>query len=142
MRAGELGETIAVFALVISIWSARLGRCSSKCVVWKVPISEERERDALLRSFSSTAGAYRRFIEAMAAKRKGIVLRYAQRHPVGRKPASGKRKLYPLARFPLGIERGGLHAFRHTNSTLMDRLGVPLKLRQQQLSGTVIPRLH
>lgn len=33
----------------------------------------------------------------------------------------------------LGIERGGLHAFRHTNSTLMDRLGVPLKVRQQRL---------
>ena len=33
----------------------------------------------------------------------------------------------------LGIERGGLHAFRHTNSTRMDRLGVPLKVRQQRL---------
>jgi integrase len=43
-----------------------------------------------------------------------------------------KRKLYPLLDF-LGIERGGLHAFRHTNSTLMDRLGVPLKVRQQRL---------
>jgi integrase len=43
-----------------------------------------------------------------------------------------KRKLYPLLD-SLGIERGGLHAFRHTNSTLMDRLGAPLKLRQQRL---------
>jgi integrase len=43
-----------------------------------------------------------------------------------------KRKLYPLLD-SLGIERGGLHAFRHTNSTLMDRLGVPLKLRQERL---------
>jgi integrase len=43
-----------------------------------------------------------------------------------------KRKLYPLLD-SLGIERGGLHAFRHTNSTLMDRLGVPLKVRQQRL---------
>ena len=43
-----------------------------------------------------------------------------------------KRKLYPLLD-SLGIERGGLHAFRHANSTLMDRLGVPLKLRQQRL---------
>jgi integrase len=43
-----------------------------------------------------------------------------------------KRKLYPLLDF-LGIARGGLHAFRHTNSTLMDRLGVPLKVRQQRL---------
>lgn len=43
-----------------------------------------------------------------------------------------KRKLYPLLD-SLGIARGGLHAFRHTNSTLMDHLGVPLKLRQQRL---------
>jgi len=43
-----------------------------------------------------------------------------------------KRKLYPLLD-SLGIERGGLHAFRHTNSTLMDRLGVPLKVRQERL---------
>src|SRR5215470_679996 len=43
-----------------------------------------------------------------------------------------KRKLYPLGD-SLGIERGGLHAFRHTNSTFMDRLGVPLKVRQQRL---------
>src|SRR5262249_32291106 len=43
-----------------------------------------------------------------------------------------KRKLYPLLD-SLGVERGGLHAFRHTNSTLMDRLGVPLKVRQQRL---------
>jgi integrase len=43
-----------------------------------------------------------------------------------------KRKLYPLLD-SLGIARGGLHAFRHANSTLMDRLGVPLKVRQQRL---------
>ena len=43
-----------------------------------------------------------------------------------------KRKLYPLLD-SLEIERGGLHAFRHTNSTLMDRLSVPLKVRQERL---------
>jgi len=43
-----------------------------------------------------------------------------------------KRKLYPLLD-SLGIERGGLLTFRHTSSTLMDRLGAPLKLRRQRL---------
>jgi integrase len=43
-----------------------------------------------------------------------------------------KRKLYPLLD-AIGIKRGGLHAFRHANSTLMDRLGVPLKVRQERL---------
>jgi integrase len=42
-----------------------------------------------------------------------------------------KRKLFPLLD-SLGIERDGLHAFRHANITLMDRLGVLLKLRQQR----------
>jgi len=43
-----------------------------------------------------------------------------------------KRKLQPLLA-TLGIKLGGLHAFRHANSTLMDRLGVPLKVRQTRL---------
>jgi hypothetical protein len=42
-----------------------------------------------------------------------------------------KWQMYPLLD-SLGIERRGLHAVRHCNSTLMDRLGVPLKLRQQR----------
>jgi integrase len=33
----------------------------------------------------------------------------------------------------LGIPRGGFHAFRHANATLMDSLGVPLRLRQERL---------
>ena len=43
-----------------------------------------------------------------------------------------KRKLQPLLN-SLGIERGGLHAFRHANISLMDRLGVPLKVRMQRI---------
>jgi hypothetical protein len=37
-----------------------------------------------------------------------------------------KRKLQPILK-SLGIRRCGLHAFRHANETLMDRLGVPLR---------------
>ena len=43
-----------------------------------------------------------------------------------------KRKLQPLLN-SLEIKRGGLHAFRHANITLMDRLGVPLKVRLQRV---------
>ena len=43
-----------------------------------------------------------------------------------------KRKLKPLLE-KLEIRSGGLHAFRHGNATLMDRLGVPMKVRQQRL---------
>lgn len=50
-----------------------------------------------------------------------------------------KRKLRPLLR-SLGIDGGGLHAFRHANSSFMDRLRVPLKVRQERL-GHSDPRL-
>jgi len=50
-----------------------------------------------------------------------------------------KRKLRPLLR-SLSIEGGGLHAFRHANSSFIDRLSVPLKVRQQRL-GHSDPRL-
>jgi integrase len=50
-----------------------------------------------------------------------------------------KRHLRPLL-IALGIESGGLHAFRHANSSIMDRWNVPLKVRQQRL-GHSDPRL-
>ncbi len=43
-----------------------------------------------------------------------------------------ERKLQPLLN-SLGIKRGGLHAFRHANITLMDRLGVPVGVRMQRI---------
>jgi integrase len=43
-----------------------------------------------------------------------------------------KRKLHPLLE-KLGIARVGLHAFRHFSASIMDRLNVSLKLRQQRL---------
>jgi integrase len=42
-----------------------------------------------------------------------------------------KRKLRPLLE-SLGIRRCGLHAFRHTNGSLMDRLNTPMKIRQER----------
>jgi integrase len=43
-----------------------------------------------------------------------------------------KRRLHPLLE-RLGIPRCGLHGFRHANSSLMDRLNTPMKVRQQRL---------
>jgi integrase len=48
-----------------------------------------------------------------------------------------KRKLYPLLD-SLGIARGGLHAFRHANASMMDALAVPMKVRQQRLGHSDI----
>jgi integrase len=43
-----------------------------------------------------------------------------------------KRRLHPLLE-SLKISRCGLHAFRHTNGSLMDRLNAPMKVRQERL---------
>jgi len=43
-----------------------------------------------------------------------------------------KRKLHRILG-ALGLPRCGLHAFRHGNATLMDNLGVPLKVKQHRL---------
>ncbi len=49
-----------------------------------------------------------------------------------------QKRLHPLLD-ALKIPRGGLHAFRHSHETTMDRWGVPLKVRQQRL-GHADPR--
>jgi integrase len=43
-----------------------------------------------------------------------------------------KRKLRPLLQ-SLGISGGGLHSFRHANAAMLDKLNVPLKVRQERL---------
>jgi len=43
-----------------------------------------------------------------------------------------RRYLHPLLD-ALGMARCGLHAFRHANSSLMDRLNTPMKIRQERL---------
>jgi len=46
-----------------------------------------------------------------------------------------KRKFKPLLeRLGIQVPKGnGFHAFRHANATMMDRLGTPLKVRQERL---------
>src|SRR5262249_20866851 len=53
-----------------------------------------------------------------------------------------KRKFKPLlAKLGIKTPRGtGFHAFRHANATMMDRLGTPLKVRQERL-GHSDPRM-
>lgn len=46
-----------------------------------------------------------------------------------------ERKLGPLLK-KLGISHRGLHAFRHGNATIMDRLNAPMKARQDRLGHT------
>src|SRR5882762_130185 len=62
---------------------------------------------------------------AARSRRKAIAIRHAQRHALGRESVveSEAATITPFAR----NRGGGLHAFRHANSSSMDRLSVPLK---------------
>lgn len=137
MRAGELAglrwadvdlETLMV-RVVQSAWRGTLQLPKTACAVRTFALS--RQLASHLQTFKTSwrlnSG------DLLFATRNG-------------KPADMnllvKRKLHPLLtalgiRVPAGT---GLHAFRHTNSSLMDRLQVPLKVRQERL-GHSDPRL-
>jgi len=71
-------------------------------------------------------------LEHLKQKRgTGLVFVYRNGNPwKGEKVV--ERKLGPLLK-KLGIPHRGLHAFRHCNATLMDRMNVPMKTRQDRL---------
>ena len=53
-----------------------------------------------------------------------------------------KRKFKPLLlELNIAVPKGnGFHAFRHANATMMDRLGTPIRVRQERL-GHSDPRM-
>ena len=100
---------------------------------WRGKIQSPKSENAI-RCFALSAGLVAhlaKYVSEMRPNEKGLLFATRNGTPWDANLLV-KRKLYPLLD-SLGIERGGLHAFRHTNSTLMDRLGVPLKVRQQRL---------
>jgi integrase len=127
MRAGEL------CGLRVEDFDWQRGLVSVRQSVWRgkfqSPKSENAERCFALspRLLAHVADCLRRW----KPNERGLVFATRNGTPWDANLLV-KRKLYPLLD-SLSIERGGLHAFRHTNSTLMDRLGVPLKVRQQRL---------
>jgi integrase len=127
MRAGELcGLRVSDFDLVRGLVSVRQS-------VWRGKFQSPKSENAM-RSFALSPRLLAHivdFLKRWKPNERGLL--FATRHGT---PWDAnllvKRKLYPLLD-SVGIERGGLHAFRHTNSTLMDQLGVPLKVRQERL---------
>jgi integrase len=127
MRAGEL------CGLQIGDFDLERGSVSIRRSVWRGKFQSPKSESAV-RSFSLSP----RIVAHIADRTKrwtpnerGLLFATRNGTPLDANLLV-KRKLYPLLD-SLGIERGGLHAFRHANSTLMDRLGVPLKVRQQRL---------
>ena len=132
MRAGELcGLRVGDFELERGVVSVRRS-------VWRGKFQSPKSENAVrvIALSPGLAAHIAGFLKRWTPNEQGLV--FATRNGAPLDPnLLVKRKLYPLLD-SLGVERGGLHAFRHTNSTLMDRLGVPLKVRQQRLGHSEV----
>jgi integrase len=127
MRAGEL---CGLRICDIDFHGSALSVCQS---AWRGTIQSPKSESAV-RCFALSPGLLAHLAEYCRAWRpneKGLLFATRNGTPWDANLLV-KRKLYPLLD-SLRIERGGLHAFRHTNSTLMDQLGAPFKVRQQRL---------
>ena len=127
MRAGEL------CGLRVSDFDLERGLVSVRQSVWRGKFQSPKSENAM-RCFALSPRLLAHvadFLKRWKANERGLLFATRNGTPWDANLLV-KRKLYPLLD-SLGIERGGLHAFRHANSTLMDRLGVPLKVRQERL---------
>ena len=127
MRAGE------ICGLRVGDFDLERGLVSVRQSVWRGKVQSPKSENAV-RSFALSSRLLAHiadFLKRWKPNEKGLFFATRNGTPWDANLLV-KRKLYPLLD-SLGIERGGLHAFRHTNSTLMDRLSVPLKVRQERL---------
>jgi integrase len=127
MRAGEL------CGLQFGDFDLKRGSVSIHRSVWRGKTQSPKSESAV-RSFAlspNLVGHIAEYLKRWTPNEDGLLFATRNGTPWDANLLV-KRKLYPLLD-SIGIERGGLHAFRHANSTLMDRLGVPLKVRQQRL---------
>jgi integrase len=127
MRAGELcGLRVedvdlgnAIVSVQQSVWRGKTQSPKTNNAVRKFAISPQLT--AHLRSYLSTW------------RPNQMNLVFATRAGKPWSPCNLMRShLHPLLD-SLGIRRCGLHAFRHANGSLMDRLNAPMKIRQERL---------
>ncbi len=127
MRAGELcGLRIDDMDLESCVVNVRQS-------VWRGTVQTPKTANAI-RQFaisSKLAAHLRLFLRTWRPNPLGLVFATRAGRPWA--PCNLMRyKLHPLLD-SLGIKRCGLHAFRHTNGSLMDRLNAPMKVRQERL---------
>ena len=126
-RSGE------IFGLCLDDIDFERGFISVRRSAWRNELREPKTRNAN-RSFQISPELMihlKAHLDRRMANHRGLLFATKNGTPV-EGSLIVKRKLYPLLD-KLGIKRGGFHAFRHGNSTLLDRYGAPMKLRQQRL---------
>jgi integrase len=133
MRAGELAglrwEDVDVSEGVVSVRQS----------VWRGATQSPKSGNGV-RTFAISSTLAARVGELRTRARADVPFVFATRNGTPLDPnLLVKRKLRPLLD-RLGIERAGLHAFRHANATLLSRLGAPVKVAQARL-GHSDPRM-
>jgi len=127
MRAGELfglrTEDIDLDRCVINVWQS----------AWRDVIQTPKSTSSIRQfAISPTLSAHlRSFLTSWRPNPLNLVFATKRGKPLDR----GNLvvwKLHPLLD-SLWIKRCGMHAFRHTNGSLMDRLNAPMKVRQERL---------
>jgi integrase len=126
MRAGELCG--------LRIEDVDLGQCfvNVKQSVWRGKLQTPKTANSI-RQFAISqklASHLRAYLSTWRPNRLNLVFATKNGTPWDQNLVV-KRKLHPLLE-SLGIRRCGLHAFRHTNGSLMDRLNAPMKIRQER----------
>ena len=126
MRAGELCG--------LRIDDVDLERCviNVKQTVWRGRIQTPKTVNSIRQFAISPKLAFhlREYVSMWRPNRLNLVFATKNETPWDQNLIV-KRKLHPLLE-SLGIRRCGLHAFRHTNGSLMDRLNAPMKIRQER----------
>lgn len=105
-----------------------------KQTVWGGKVQVSPKTDNAIRSFAISSRLRDHLVEYVATWRPNLhnfVFATKNGTPWDRNLVV-KRKLHPLLD-KLKIARCGMHAFRHTNGSLMDRLQTPMKVRQERL---------
>jgi integrase len=126
MRAGELCG--------LRVDDVDLEQCviNVKQTVWRGRIQTPKTVNSIRQFAISPKVAFhlREYLSMWRPKRLNLVFATKNETPWDQNLIV-KRKLHPLLE-SLGIRRCGLHAFRHTNGSLMDRLNAPTKIRQER----------
>jgi integrase len=119
LRVEDLDLENAIVSVKQSVWRGQTQCPKTNNAVRTIAISPEM------------AGHLQRYLISWRPNPLGLV--FATRTGKPWAPCNlMRRHLHPLLD-SLGIRRCGLHAFRHSNGSLMDRLNAPMKIRQERL---------
>ncbi len=134
LRAGEL------CGLRVCDLDLQAGRLDVRQSVWRGRVQTPKTENAYrtLALSSELVEHLRDFVFKLIPNERGLLFATRNGTPWDANLLV-KRQLRPLLS-ALGIASGGLHAFRHANASLMDRLRVPVKVRQERL-GHSDPRM-